>query len=480
MKTGHHRGIIKWRHALYLMAFFSFIPFVSSTDIFALTYQDSVDVSFTIQDTITISLSSPNLVINDLIPGTAADSNIITINILSNNPYGYTLNSTVGNSTYDSRNLAHTSSVTAMPFSSLDYGSSIADKSNFNPNEWGYSYSDQTVASPAWSSYSGLPLYSDETNIATLKESSTISAVTGDDVNFKIAAKAASAQTFGEYRNIINFTVIGAPTPFCVSHICMQDLSSSTIASLLPDIGSTAIVYDARDGQAYPITKLADNKYWMTTNLNLAGGTTIESTLSDVPEGYVLPLNNGFQDGNKLPESSADGFNDPSKAYVYNSGSTTCGGSSPCYSYYSWVAATLGSGLSMETMNDRAPYSVCPKGWKIPKTFSSVSLQESEFYSLMYAYGMNGGLNYANADTIPDGATIYRNVKEGTVPNFALAGYYNNSIFCNGGEYGLYWSPTVIDRTHSFFLAMTEQYIYTTGAGDDHRDGGSVRCIFNN
>ena len=82
-----------------------------SINVSALDYQKTINVGFNVQDTLTVSLSSPNLIIDDLMPGTASDSNIITVNVLSNNPYGYTLTSNVGNdTTYNTDKLIHASS----------------------------------------------------------------------------------------------------------------------------------------------------------------------------------------------------------------------------------------------------------------------------------------------------------------------------------------------------------------------------------
>ena len=96
----------------------------------------------------------------------------------------------------------------------------------------------------------------------------------------------------------------------------------------------TYILKDARDEQDYTVAKLKDGKIWMTKNLNLAGGTVITSELSDVPANYTLPTANGFQEGNKLPESSQEGFSDNTMAYVYNTGNSTDNCARPgCYSY---------------------------------------------------------------------------------------------------------------------------------------------------
>ena len=55
----------------------------------------------------------------------------------------------------------------------------------------------------------------------------------------------------------------------CAGYTTMQGLTSSTIATLLPSVGSTATVCDIRDENTYTIAKLADGKYWMVENLRI-------------------------------------------------------------------------------------------------------------------------------------------------------------------------------------------------------------------
>ena len=107
----------------------------------ALTYQSSTDVSFTFNPTISINLSSSNLKIDDLAPGTAADSNIITVGVTTNAAFGYNLSATVGekngtsaltntdNNNYTFTNLAATAGTAASSGASSAAASSPASGS---------------------------------------------------------------------------------------------------------------------------------------------------------------------------------------------------------------------------------------------------------------------------------------------------------------------------------------------------------------
>ena len=263
-----------------------------------------------------------------------------------------------------------------------------------------------------------------------------------------------------------------------MSKIYMQDLTSTTIAILLPNKGDTATVYDSRDEQAYTIAKLEDGKYWMTKNLNLAGGTTISCDTSDC-DNYTIPTTQGWQSGGKLPASSTSGFDTDNYAYVYNSGSTTCGDNSPCYSYYSWDAATLGSGRSISTDNQNAPYSICPKGWRLPTTYngSGTAAEATDFRALMIAFGGSNSVQTYGSSTSPTGATMSTTLQS-TPNNFLLAGYYLNGSFSNGGSRGSYWSATsASSSSYARYLFFSSTGVYSAG-NSTRRGGYSVRCVY--
>ena len=245
----------------------------------ALTYQTGVGVSFTFNPRLAITLSSADLIISNLAPGSSADSNIITVTVSTNTAYGYTLNATVGEATnYNTRNLIR--SGVADNFASIDYGTSLASLTT--DNTWGYSYKP-SGNSTSWTNYSGLPLYSDTNNVATLI--STQDPADSDSVEFKIAAKASNTQPAGEYRNVINFMAVSNPEPKTLEvaygaagktklngYYKLQDMNSS-ICNMAEVEDDELQVIDTRDNKVYWIAKLRDGNCWMTQNLDLDLGT---------------------------------------------------------------------------------------------------------------------------------------------------------------------------------------------------------------
>ena len=192
---------------------------------------------------------------------------------------------------------------------------------------------------------------------------------------------------------------------------------------------------DSRSGnKTYTVAKIGD-LIWMTRNLDLPGGTTLTSADSNVTSNYTLPA------------SSTSGFDDDSTAYVYNSNSTTCGNNQPCYSYYSYVAATAGTNPSSY---ENAISDICPKGWRLPTL--------AEYNTLRSTY--------------TDGLTLRASPFYGV-----YAGYYDNSSFYDGGSGGDYWSSTANNASGAYRLNF-----YSSNANTnfyDKRRGYSIRCVAN-
>ena len=226
-------------------------------------------------------------------------------------------------------------------FTSLSTTDSLSDLNSLTPGTWGYSYSNDSGTT--WSAYSGLPLYTNAG--ATLSEKYTPS---DDSISFKIAAYATNAQASGEYNNVINFTATAYPHPMTLAesyayfgktqtdgYYTMQDMEPGICA--VAEDNSTMQVIDLRDHNTYTIAKLADHRCWMTTNLNLEGGTALNSDTTDVDSDYIDSFstsNNLTRSGDAivLPAPSTSGFDTDNYSYVYNTNNKTDDCSSPgCY-----------------------------------------------------------------------------------------------------------------------------------------------------
>ena len=397
----------------------------------ATTYQDGTDIKFTFRPTLSVALSSEGITISDLTPGQSGVSSPVDVTVNTNNIYGYTMNATVGSSTKNYRELKHANGTDQ--FASVAVGSGLAAMPTDGGSVWGFASSKD--GGQTWSKYTGLPKYDDANNVLELNHASA--AAGGDVTKVRIGAYAVTEQVAGDYTNVINFAVVTNVVPVTY----MQQM---TYASCPTD---GVVVYDARDEKAYRVRKITtggDTLCWMTDNLDLAGGTALYSDGSNVPEGYLATSGDAYY---TLPGSSTDGFSGDSVAYVYNSDSKNCGDGSPCYSYYSYAAATAGANPSAGA----ATSDICPKGWRLPTN--------AEYTALKNTYTTGAALIAA--------------------PFYGVyAGDYISSSFYNGGSRGYYWSSTADNASYAYYLYFDS--LSADPSSYNKRYGFSVRCVMRN
>ena len=411
-------------------------------------------MSATINPSSTVEISANSVALN-VVPsaaGTFKASTPLTVNAYTNSNYDCTI-------TMETSSTSLTSG-----------GNSIATLDN--------TYTESTFVNDKWG------FSTDATNygpVALTNSVGTFSSTTPNAASITFAAKLTQATKPGTYTNTVTFASTCTPPP-----LYMQDATKAELAFRMPNVGNSITIYDSRDEQGYTVTKLADGKYWMTKNLNLAGGTALSSTDTDFDSSYPLPTTDGWTVANNkliLPASdnSSTSFSTNNVAYVYNSGGETCGNNSPCYSYYSWDAATLGSGRSISTDNTNAPYSICPKGWRLPTTYngSGSAAEATDFRALMIALGGSNSIQTYDNSTTPTGATLYGLIGPGSTPNFSRSGYYGDGSFGYAGPTsGFYWSATSYPSTNiARLLYFYSGYINTAGI-DDRRLGKAIRCVF--
>ena len=251
----------------------------------------------------------------------------------------------------------------------------------------------------------------------------------------------------------------------------------------LADCGQT--MYDKRDSgteTAYTTAMIGDT-CWMTTNLNLAGGTALSADDTDVTSAYISSFttsNNLTKSGDTivLPASStSSGFDTANYSYVANSGnaSSNCSNAPGCYSYYSWDAATLGSGRSISTDNADVEQSICPKGWHLPNTRTGTD-DTSDFRKLMIALGGSSSIQTYTRSTTPTGATV-SSALQASPNNFLRAGLYSNGSFSDGGSLGRYWSSTSYSNSNLARYLTFDSSGVASADGNYRRMGNSVRCV---
>ena len=208
----------------------------------------------------------------------------------------------------------------------------------------------------------------------------------------------------------------------------------------------------------------------MTSDLRLPGGTTLTSADSNVTTSYTLPTTETSNDnGARLVNNSAFSGNN-SVAYVYDNPNNENGYAS---SYYSFQAATAGTGSSVTTNRQNAPASVCPKGWKLPTGFLDDGYnyeQDSDFLNLMTTYGYERDTWYWNMTE-----TGRQAFESAFAPLYA--GYYNTGSFNSGGVSAGYWASTVRGADGAYGAGFDTDG-NAGSAGSRYRSSGSqVRCL---
>ena len=463
----------------------------NSPIISAVTYQTGVGVNFTLNPKLTLSLSSANLLIPELAPGTSGNSNEITITVSTNAAYGYNLSASVGNNTaYNNRDLTHTAGATSGKFQSIAFQADLANyiSSFTTDNTWGYSIDSGTK-------YNGLPLYSDTTNIATLKATDSTPTTGTDTVNFLIGAKAAVTQPTGDYENVINFMAVSNPVPMSLEqsyaaanktkyngYYKMQDMDSSICAAaeLEDDILQ---VIDVRDNEIYKISKLKDGRCWMLDNLaidptdsNIA--SNINETNTNASATAIYNLLNG---GSTTPGWSKTAI---SKSAMYFS---RCGYNAPCINvrdknnlatsygpasiggqakigiYYNFCAASVGtycyaeniSGDIADTTID-ATQDICPVNWRMPTGGS-----ESEFSGLSQYYN--------NEDASSENSLQYN-------LSAVLSGILYDTVSSKNTN-GYLWSSTQHAQPDMMYVSIISQTSFIPHASFGRNFGVPIRCI---
>ena len=479
-------------HILYIVVILlSLVGIFNVNDISALSYSRDINVNFTFNPTLSINLSSSDLIISNLTPGTTSESNEIVISVATNNAYGYSLYASVGNSTYNNTNLNRSDS--AGIFSSINTNAYIDDLGT--DNTWGYTYSLDSGTS--WIPYNGLPLYTSSQNKITMNTEPA-----QETVDFKIAARAGEAQPSGIYNNVINFAAIATISPTTLAeayesegkalyhgYYKMQDMTD-TICEKTEDINAQLQVIDTRDDKVYWIAKLADDHCWMTQNLaysitkdindNIIPLTSEDTDLNEYGDhnytaqyGYVKDANDviSWTPENATIEfsgASVDGWvNNGRKPYSANKTDDTSVGHSSRGNYYNWSAAIASNyndfnKVTTDNVANNPKNSICPKGWRLPTVSTQSEMANgstNEFARLNYLYNNNVGNTNANWLAVP--------------PYFIKCGIIGN--FSN--NVGYYWSSSIGGNTvRPMALSFASQKV-SVGNVYPSNNGFSVRCV---
>ena len=251
----------------------------------------------------------------------------------------------------------------------------------------------------------------------------------------------------------------------------MQDITSEHCTNSTEH--QTATLKDKRDNNTYTVAKLKDGKCWMTQNLRykLDISTPLKPTDSDVTQNWTPPRSTdtaSCQSGTRWDQDS-EGYKTVRSCYQSESTYNTNG------VYYTHTAATAGTAANMNNNGDEATGSICPKGWRLPKTGTIAKSTNNEFYNMaQYCIGSMSWSGDNNSGYWNGGTHNLRSSPQ----NFLYSGlrYYDADGVALIGGYGNWWSSTVLSSNFAYDLS-----VYSGGvnpSGSFNRDSGfTVRCI---
>ena len=452
-----------------------------------MTYQNEINVRFTFEPSLSISLSSPNLIISNLVPGNYSNSNTITVDVTTNNVTGYTLTAKVGGTGQTAANNSLVNTISNTAFTSLGDSDNII-LPNFSDNKWGFSTAASITDA---TTFSGL-LYNEDKviNATTNYDGTAATGYTGtNSTKFTIGAKASADQAAGDYTNVITFTAVTNRAP--VSSIndlnYMQDFATLTGSEKTAVLGSMTLnqqyqLMDNRDNKTYYISKLADGNVWMTQNLDhdivtttgfytyantdIGHGATPNTSATWTADTATYATNDTtWNDTVDEPESFNPGDlcwngtirNDYDGTIATDT--VACGNDKHYHigNYYNWTAAVA--------MNDSSSYttdlidvdqSICPAGWRLP-TYSG----DKSYDNLVTALSLTAGAS-GNVQNTP----VY----------FVYGGYGGSGESYAVGHGGRYWSSVVNAGPFAYGLDFTSSDLDPQIAGV-RIAGLSVRCV---
>lgn len=292
---------------------------------------------------------------------------------------------------------------------------------------------------------------------ATSASSSTVNYAAGSNITLAQASPTLTLYAVWKNNgpNLGNITYMQEVTPEICSRTPEADASGNNQFQLT----------DKRDNKKYWVAKLKDGNCWMTQNLDLdLNGKTLTTADSDVTTNWTSTT--GASAIWRDSGSDIIKYYDPGNKYCTDSNcsatSSSNGGHDHQGNYYSFNAATAGTGASVTTGGQNATSSICPKGWQLPTSNSTTN--NKSFGKMTTSYGIGDN---AAGSTALRAAPLY----------FIYGGYLGSGSLSNIGSEGRYWSSTAISYRDSYHLCFGSSYANPSTYNYGRYYGFSIRCL---
>ncbi|MBQ3270978.1 hypothetical protein IJH10_00005, partial [Candidatus Saccharibacteria bacterium] len=289
-------------------------------------------------------------------------------------------------------------------------------------------------------------------NYNTTSNSFTLPNITtknGQNCQWAEGSTSGTKYNGGTSRTITENTTYYAVCPFN-GITQMQQMSASICTNAA--VNDSTILTDTRDTKTYTVKKLADGNCWMTQNLRLTGSRTLTPADSNVSSDWTLPASTEAYDNT----TGATAWCNTSREECYNRANVLDTGNTSYGAYYSWAAATAGTGTYSITSGNVSS-SICPKGWRLPTGGSS-----GEF------------------KTLYDNYNSYDLMTNSSGPAFVLSGFRNGGSTGSQGSLGNYWSSTARANNAAYILSLAGPDVGPSVGPASNKVkylGHTVRCI---
>lgn len=377
---------------------------------------------------------------------------------------------------------------------------------NFPKNAWGYAVAVSKQANPTELTY--LPISTNTNTAAYTTEENNVPA--SQDFTLVFAANLDNAKPDHYKNNVILSVVAGAEETnlgFGAGEwriTTMQEMTQATCHSVQD--GATGRLKDVRDGEVYWVAKMRDGNCWMTQNLDFNIPATLSEDTSDVLGKAVTTSTARINLPTEWTETTNDynAYYDPGE-YIYigtDESHGSHGSVAECnvttdisicgyllskegdthYSlgnYYTFSAATVKSGDTISTIDEDAQQSICPKGWRLPRSgnnndSNAVLNKDKSFARLFESYGWQWDIVNKHPGTTNNGGTNYELYKEPFY--FVYSGYLSSAAFRAIGWNGSYWSAAVFSDVYISYLAFNNDYVYPALYNSRYY-GFNIRCV---
>ena len=167
------------------------------------TQTQEVDVKFTFNSVLNLTIDKQGVVITDLMPGNAKESDTAKLTIETNSPSGYYLSATVGQKD-GKTDLTGASG----KFTMMATNANIANISDAAASTWGFAYAKGESGDLSKSAFNGLGLDAGDNGATGTKLIDAASNDADKVVKFKVGAKAGPTTPAGTYSNQLNFYAV--------------------------------------------------------------------------------------------------------------------------------------------------------------------------------------------------------------------------------------------------------------------------------